>query len=116
MSEGMSSVLLETIGTIISGLTVIGIIALLAFGRRIVGLPKEMIVVKAALFRQLRSNKLQGVALAKIATAVKLGSANGECDDAIKAVKTDQQKTDEFLAKAALLHSGSITDLLKEEE
>ena len=102
----------ETISTIISSLTVVGIIALLAFGKKIVGLPKEMLIVKAALFRLLRSNKIQGVALATIAECQKEGKCNGKTEIAIKAVETDQQKIDAFLAKAAL----GKPEALQEEE
>ena len=83
---------------------------------RVVGLPREMIVVKAALFRLLRSNKLKGTALQKMALAIKQGSTNGEADDAIKAVVTDQNRTDAFFQKVALVHPDNLEDLLKEEE
>lgn len=110
---GIVSTTAETIGLIISSLTVAGIITLIAFGRKIVGLPKEMLVIRAALFRLLRSNKLQGVALAKIAECQKEGVNNGKTDIAVAAVTDDQKKIDEFLTKAAL---GKVDDLLKEED
>jgi hypothetical protein len=104
--------LFQTIGLIVSSLTVAGIVALIAVGRRILGLPKEMLIVKAALFRLLRSNKLQGVALAKIAECQKSGTNNGGTDIAVSAVSRDQTEIDNFLAKAAL---GNVDDLFNEE-
>lgn len=105
----------ETIGLIISGLSVTGIIALIAFGRKILALPKEMMIVKAALFRLLRSNKIQGVALSTIAECQKAQKCNGDTDIAVKAVKEDQKKIDEFLLTAALGKVNPI-DIIKEEE
>ena len=101
---------------VIGGLILVGVTTLIVFGRQIVGLPREMIVVKAALFRLLRSNKLKGTALQKMALAIKQGSTNGEADDAIKAVVTDQNRTDAFFQKVALVHPDNLEDLLKEEE
>jgi hypothetical protein len=101
---------------VIGGLILVGVTTLIVFGRQIVGLPREMIVVKAALFRLLRSNKLQGTALQKMALAIKQGSTNGEADDAVKAVVTDQNRTDAFFQKVALVHPDNLEDLLKEEE
>ena len=101
---------------VIGGLILVGVTTLIVFGRQIVGLPREMIVVKAALFRLLRSNKLQGTALQKMALAIKKGSTNGEADDAVKAVVTDQNRTDAFFQKVALVHPDNLEDLLKEEE
>ena len=101
---------------VIGGLILVGVTTLIVFGRQIVGLPREMIVVKAALFRLLRSNKLKGTALQKMALAIKQGSTNGEADDAVKAVVTDQNRTDAFFQKVALVHPDNLEDLLKEEE
>jgi len=106
----------DILGDVIGGLILAGITTLIVFGRQIVGLPREMIVVKAALFRLLRSNKLQGTALQKMALAIKQGSTNGESDDAIKAVAIDQSKTDAFFQKVALVRPDNLEDLLKEEE
>jgi hypothetical protein len=108
--------MMETIGQILSGLTVIGIATLIAFGRKIVGLPKEMIIVKAALFRLLRSNKLQGIAIAKIAEVQKEGTANGKTDEAVRAVTIDQVSTEAFLTKAAFAKPEKLEDLLEKEE
>jgi hypothetical protein len=103
---------LQVIGDIIAGLAVIGIVAILALGKRIIALPKEMLIVKAALFRLLRSNKLQGVALEKIAICQKKGCANGETEDAVKAVVKDQGKIESFLMSAAL---NKISDFKEED-
>ncbi len=102
----------ETIGLIISGVSVTGILALMAFARKILALPKEMMVVKAALFRLLRSNKKQGTALIIIAECQKSGKCNGDTDIAVKAVKKDQESIDTFLTNAAL---GKV-DLKEDDE
>ncbi len=101
----------ETINIVITSLTAAGIIALIAFGRKIVGLPKEMIIVKAALFRLLRSNKLQGTALSNLAKCQEEGTRDGKAQEAVRAVEEDQQKTDSFLTKAAL---GKIEEVAEE--
>jgi hypothetical protein len=106
----------QTISDILSALTVLGIIALLTFVRQIVGLPKEMLIVKAALFRLLRSNKKQGLALAKIAECQKKGTANGDTDIAVAAVTEDQDQIDKFLVRAAFANSKNLEDLMKEDE
>lgn len=111
MTEVIS--LRDTIGLIVSSLTAAGIIALIAFGRRIIGLPKEMIIVKAALFRLLRSNKTQGIALTTIAACQKDQRCDGNTDKAIEAVKADQERTDAFLTKAALGKVEDVEDELK---
>jgi hypothetical protein len=104
----------ETISLIVSGVTVAGIVALIAFARKILSLPKEMIVVKAALFRLLRSNKFQGIALEKIATCQKEGCSNGELEGAVKAVTKDRDKIDKFLTAAAF---GKVDpQVIKEED
>jgi hypothetical protein len=103
----------ETVSLVISTVTAAGIVALIAFGRKIIGLPREMLIVKAALFRLLRSNKLQGVALTKIAECQKEGTKNGKCDEAASAVSEDQEKTDRFLTAAALGKFDTVEEELK---
>jgi hypothetical protein len=105
----------DVVSYVIGALILSGIMALILFGRKFADLPKQMIVVTAALFRVLRSNKSQGVALQKIAIALKTGCTNGECDEAVKVVVADQNKTDEFLQKAALAKPETLADLLKED-
>ena len=106
----------EAITYVIGALMLAGITGIVLFLRAFAALPRQMIVVQAALFRLLRSNKFQGVALQKIATCQKNGCTNGETDDAVRAVLTDQEKTDTFLRKAALTKIEHINDLLKEDE
>ncbi len=101
---------------VIGGLVLTGITSLFLFGRRFLDLPRQSLVITAALFRVLRSNKSQGIALEKIAGALKTGCKNGECDEAIKAVEIDQKKTDEFLQRAAFANPKSLSELLKEDE
>jgi hypothetical protein len=106
----------EIISIVISSLAVVGITALMAFGRKFLDVPKQVIIITAALYRILRSNKYQGVALQKIAVALKNGSTNGEADEAVKAVLTDQERTDEFLRRAALARPDNLADLFKEDD
>jgi|GEM_PF-2834959 hypothetical protein len=101
----------EIAGLIISGLVVTAILALIAFMRKIFLLPKEMAVVKAAMFRLLRSNKKQGIALITIAECQKTQKCNGSTDQAISAVKDDQDKIDRFLTSASL----GIVEVEKDE-
>jgi len=104
----------ETISLVISGLMVAGIIALIAFGRKLIALPQQMILVMAALFRMLKSNRLSGVAIKKIAAAMKSGGVNGETDDAVKAIETDQEKMDLFFKLAAFTKPKDLEKLLKD--
>jgi hypothetical protein len=91
------------------------LVTLIGFGwklmRKLGDLLRQFTIMKALQFRQLRSNKLQGVALEKIAICQKKGCSNGETDIAVKAVKEDQEKTDALLAAAAL---GDITKITEE--
>jgi hypothetical protein len=92
-------------------------ITLAGFGWKLVqklsALMKQFTVMKALLFRQLRSNKLQGVALEKIAICQKQGCSNGETETAVKAVKEDQEKTDALLAAAALGDINKVAEEIK---
>jgi uncharacterized membrane protein len=106
----------DVISSVVAGLILVGITALIVFGRRLVQIPRQMIIITAALFRLLRSNKLQGTALQKLAIAVKSRGANGTTDDAIDAVALDQNKTDEFFRKVALTSQEHLEELLKEDE
>jgi hypothetical protein len=106
----------DIVSYVVGCLILAGITAIIMFIRKFSELPKQMIVVTAALFRVLRSNKYQGVALQKIAMALKNGCTNGEAEDATKAVITDQEKTDTFLRRAALARPENLADLLKEQE
>ena len=96
------------------GLAIVSAIYL--FIRTLLPIPRQMIIVQAALFRLLRSNKLQGTALQKTALAVKNGCTNGESDEAVKAVITDQDRTDMFFKKLSVLKPRNLEELLKEEE
>ena len=104
----------EILTLIISSLAAAGILALLAYGRKILTLPKEMLIVKAALFRVLRSNKTQGIALATIAQCQRDKKCNGDTEMAIARVRRDQEKIDEFL-KAALFDESKIEIVEKED-
>ena len=106
----------EVLSYVIGGLILVGITTLIMFVRNLTGMPRQMIIVMASLFRLLRSNKLQGIALQKMATAIKNGSTNGEADEAIKAVDLDQRKTTEFFQRVALTTQSKLEDLLKEDE
>ena len=106
----------EVLTNIIGGLILAGIIALIVFGRQFIGLPRQIVIILAALFRLLRSNKLQGIALEKVAECQKKGCANGETETAVKAVKTDRDRTDEFFRRIALTPQDKLEDLLKEDE
>ena len=106
----------ETISLAVSSLLVLGIVTVVTLGRKLLMLPKEMVIVKAALFRLLRSNRLQGIAISKIAEVQKEGTANGKTDEAVKAVAEDQVRIDTFLIKAALGKTDVLDDVIKEEE
>ena len=101
---------------VIGALGLAGVTALIMFLRTFMALPRQMIVVQAALFRLLRSNKLQGTALQKTAVALRSGCINGETDEAVKAVLTDQNRTDEFFRKLAVLKPKNLEELLEEKE
>jgi hypothetical protein len=101
---------------VIGGLLLMGVTALLMVGKNLAHVPQQMVVNQAALFRLLRSNKLQGTALQKIAVALKSGCTNGEADDAVRAVGMDQSKTDEFFKRIALTPKAKLEELLKEDE
>jgi threonine synthase len=103
----------EIVGLIISGLAVAGVTAILVFFRKLIALPKQMIIVQAALFRVLRSNKVQGTALTTIARCQKEQKCNGDTENAIDAVRIDQEKTDAFLAVAALGNIEQVKEELK---
>lgn len=53
-------------------------------------LTKDLRIVKAAVFRLLRSNRVQGKALESIAECQKEGKCNGSTDAAISAVRKDR--------------------------
>ena len=101
---------------IIGGLILAGIVAMIALGRQFIGLPRQVVIILAALFRLLRSNKLQGIALEKVAECQKKGCADGDTDIAVKAVVTDRAKTDAFFQRIALTPQDKLEDLLKEDE
>ena len=105
----------DIIITVIGGLILSGVTTMILFLRRFTDLPRQSIIITAALYRILWSNKYQGVALQKIAVAIKTGKCNGEADEAVKAVLTDQERTDEFLRKAALARPDNLADLFKED-
>jgi hypothetical protein len=109
-------VLHDAITYVIGALMLAGITGIVLFLRAFAALPRQMIVVQAALFRLLRSNKFQGIALQKIAECQKKGCTNGATEDAVKAVLTDQEKTDNFLRKVALAKPEHLVDLLKEDD
>jgi hypothetical protein len=109
-------VLHDAITYIIGSIGLVLLTAAFLFMRTVAALPRQMIVVQAALFRLLRSNKLQGTALQKTALAMKTGCTNGETDDAVKAVIVDQNLTDEFFRKLAILKPKNLEELLKEKE
>lgn len=97
----------------ISSLIVVGITTSLVVLRKVMALPRDMVIIKAAVFRLLRSNKVQGVALTTIAECQKAGKCNGDTGIAVEAVKRDQEATDIFLTAAALGETGKIEEELK---
>jgi hypothetical protein len=109
-------VLHDAITYVIGALMLAGITGIVLFLRAFAALPTQMIVVQAALFRLLRSNKLQGVALQKIAECQKKGCTNGATEDAVRAVGEDQNRTDEFFRKLAVLKPKNLEELLREKE
>ena len=106
----------DVLSYVIGALILAGITAVLVFGRKLVQVPRQMIIITASLFRLLRSNKLQGTALQKLAMAIKTGCTNGESDAAVEAVQFDQKKTDEFFKRIALTPQEKLEDLLEEDE
>ena len=106
----------DVLSYVIGCLILAGITVLIAVGRKLGQVPRQMIVITAALFRLLRSNKLQGTALQKLALAIKTGCTNGESDAAVAAVELDQTRTDEFFKRVALTSQERLEELLKEEE
>lgn len=105
--------LVNTAELIISGAVLLVLPVIAISFRKIVFLPREMQIVKAALFRILRSNKIQGVALTTIAKCQKDQACDGNTDEAIAAVKTDQDKIDDFLRAAALGKVDPLDEVLK---
>ena len=114
--ESVTSTFIQILSLVASSIIVIVLTALFVFSRKLIGLPKEMIIVKAALFRALRSNKSQGMAIKNIALAMKEGTANGRCDEAVRVVTEDEDRTDRFLLKAAMGHTDVLDDVMKESE
>jgi hypothetical protein len=106
----------DALSYVLGSLLLAGIMTLIVLGRSLIQLPRQMIIITAALFRLLRSNKLQGIALEKVAHCQKDGCLNGETEEAVKAVKKDRDKTDEFFRRIALTPQEKLEDLLKEDE
>jgi hypothetical protein len=106
----------DALSYIIGTLILAGITTLLIFGKQLAGIPRQMIIITAALFRLLRSNKLQGVALEKVAECQEKGVTNGATKIAVAAVVKDREKTDEFFRRIALTPQEKLEDLLKEDE
>ena len=65
-------------------------------------IPREIVLLKAAVFRLLRSNKVQGTGIITIAKNQQSGTTNGTTETTITAVELDQKKIDLYLQYAAL--------------
>ena len=102
MNHEVLSATFETIALSVSAISVVGILAILALGRKIIALPKDMIVVKAAVFRLLRSNQIQSDALVATMHCQVSGDCNGEIGESIEKVKKDQKKITNFLTGVAM--------------
>jgi hypothetical protein len=94
MIVNFSDILTAVVGTlIVSGLT-----ATIVSLRKVARIPKDIHIIKAAMFRLLNANKVQGDAL--IVTMTKV--ANGDGISAAQAVKKEQENIDNFLRRASL--------------